>query len=91
MASLALVDSKGCMDLHRTVLREYAERTIVHGDELSHWEAKDQAHRLEEFLAMGCAFKLTYKEMVRLIYGSLLAAKRDCGCHSCRSREGPGN
>ena len=89
MTSLAIIESKDCMDYHLSALKTYAQRVVVHEEELSPVESYDQAYRMEEFLAVGCSFNLTYKEMVRLLFGELFEAKRECGCHSCRSREGP--
>ena len=69
------------------VLREYAGRAVVHGEELAPGEAADQARRMQEFLAVGSSVNLTSKEMVLLIYNELDPDKRECGCHSCRSRK----
>ena len=45
------------------------------------------AIRNGKFLAVGRFLQLTDKEMVDLIFGDLLPTKRECGCHSCRSKE----
>ena len=91
MTSFAIIESKECMDYHLSALKNYARRVVEHGEELSPAESYDQAYRMEEFLAVGCSFNLTHKEMVRLLFGGLFEAKRECGCHSCRSKEGPDN
>ena len=91
MTSLAIIEPKDCMDYHLSALKEYVQRVVVHGEELSPVESYDQAYRMEEFLAVGCTFNLTYKEMTHLLFGGLFDAKRECGCPSCRSREGADN
>ena len=87
MTNLVITDPKESIARHLSVLREYAGRAVVHGEKLAPSEAADQAWRMEEFLAVGSSFNLTFKEMVLQIYNGLDAEKRDCGCHSCRSRK----
>ncbi|MCI0794030.1 MAG: hypothetical protein J4O03_11255 [Chloroflexi bacterium] len=85
MTNLVITDPKESITRDLSVLREYAGRAVVHGEELAPSEAADQAWRMEEFLAVGRSFNLTFKEMVLQIYNGLDSEKRDCGCHSCRS------
>ena len=85
MTNLVITDPKESIARDISVLREYAGRAVVHGEELAPSEAADQARRMEEFLAVGSSFNLTFKEMVLQIYNGLDSEKRDCGCHSCRS------
>ena len=85
MTSQVITDPKESIARDISVLRKYAARAVVHGKELAPSEAADKARRMEEFLAVGSSFNLTYKEMVLQIYNGLDSEKRDCGCHSCRS------
>ena len=85
MTNLVITDPKESITRDLSVLREYAGRAVMHGEELAPSEAADQAWRMEEFLAVGSSFNLTFKEMVLQIYNGLDSEKRDCGCHSCRS------
>ena len=86
MTNLVITDPKESIAQDLSVLREYARRAVVHGGELAPSEAADQARRMEEFLAVGSSFDLTYKEMVLQIYNEVDPEKRECGCPSCRSR-----
>ena len=85
MTSLVITDPKESIARDISVLRKYAGRAVVHGKELAPSEAADKARRMEEYLAAGSSFNLTFKEMVLQIYNGLDSEKRDCGCHSCRS------
>ena len=85
MTNLIITDPKESITQDLSVLRGYAGRSVVHGEELAPTEAADKARRMEEFLAVGSSFNLTFKEMVLQIYNGLDSEKRDCGCHSCRS------
>jgi len=85
MTNLVITDPKESIAQDLSVLRGYAWRSVVHGEELAPSEAADQAWRMEEFLAVGSSFDLTFKEMVLQLYNGLDSEKRDCGCHSCRS------
>ena len=86
MAGLALADRKESIAQDLSVLREYARRAIIHDEELTLGEAEDLARRMQEFLAVGSSFQLTYKEMVLLIFRGSQPPERECGCPSCRSR-----
>ncbi len=86
MTNVVTIDLRESIAQDRLVLREYARRSVVHGEELAPNEAADQTRRMEAFLAVGGSFNLTYKEMVHQIYDGLDSEKRECGCHSCRSR-----
>ena len=85
MTNLIITDPKESIAQDLSVLRGYAGRSVVHGEELAPSEASDKARRREEFLAVGSSFNLTFKEMVLQVYNGLDSEKRDCGCHSCRS------
>ena len=85
MTNLVITDPKESIARDLSVLRKYAGRAVVHGEGLAPSEAADQAWRMEEFLAVGSSFNLTFKEMVLQIYNGLDSEKLDCGCHSCRS------
>ena len=87
MTNLVITEPKKSIARDIAVLREYAGRAVMHGEALAPSEAADQALRMEEFLAVGSSFNLTFKEMVLQIYNGLDSEKRDCGCHSCRSRK----
>ena len=86
MTNLVITDPKESIAQDLSVLREYARKAVGHGEELAPSEAEDRARRMEEFLAVGSSFSLTYKEMVLQIYNELDPEKRECGCHSCRTR-----
>jgi|ETNmetMinimDraft_2_1059921.scaffolds.fasta_scaffold113696_2 hypothetical protein len=85
-SSIAMVPKKE-MALHCAALREYAGRVVARGEELTPCESDDQAERMREFLAMGSSFRLTYKEIVRLIYDGLFSEKRGCDCPGCAARK----
>ena len=85
MTNLVITDPKESMARDISVLREYAGRAVMHGEELAPREAADQVRRMQEFLDLGSSFNLSYKEMVLQIYNQLDPEKRECGCHSCRS------
>ena len=86
MTSLGLVDSRELMAQHRTALRRYAMRVILHGETLDLHEEEDRAHRMQEFAAIASSMQLTEKEMVDLIYKGTVVEGRRCGCPGCRAR-----
>ena len=87
MTNQVITDPRASVAQDISVLREYAGRAVVNGEELAPSEAADKGRRMEEFLAVGSTFNLTFKEMVLQIYNGLDSEKRDCGCHSCRSKK----
>ena len=86
MISPTLADPKEIMARQLSILREYACKTVLHGNSLAPDEEADRADHMREFLATGESFSLTEKEMVDLIYSGLFRNRRECGCHSCRCR-----
>jgi hypothetical protein len=69
MVSLVAADKKEWLTRDCADLRNYAERVVVDEEELTPYEAEDQARLMKEFMALGDSFKLTPRDMVRLIYG----------------------
>lgn len=57
---------------HASVLREYARKVIVDGEQLSEDENKDRQTRMMEFLAMGKSIDLTSSQLVKLLCRGLL-------------------
>lgn len=86
MTTLVAVPPRELMQEHLKVLREYAHQVLVGGEALESRTDKDCRRRMAEFLAIGATFHLTEKELVRLVYHGLFAAKPQCGCPSCRAR-----
>ena len=94
MNNLTLAEPKEAMVQRLNRLRAYADRVVIHGDSLAPDEAANHADEaanhaasMQQFLDAGESYGLTPKEMVDLVLGELFLKKRDCGCHSCRSRE----
>ena len=73
---------------HLEVLRNYARKTLVHGQNLTRLEQVDKATRLEQFRAIGGSCQLTENEMTRLIFKGLFRGTRFCGCPTCEARRG---
>ena len=86
MTSPSLVDPKEVMARQLSILRGYASKAILHGNGLAPEEEADRSDHLREFMATGESFSITQKEMVDLIYSGLFRNRRECGCHSCRTR-----
>ena len=86
MSNPTLVDPKEAMVRQISALRGYASKAILHGNSLAPDEEADQSDHMREFMATGESFSLTEKEMVDLIYSGLFQNRRECGCHSCRTR-----
>ena len=84
MTTQTCIDPRIALAEHLETLRGYATRVVLHGETLTPGEEDDRARRMDEFLAIGEAFRLTEKEIVGLLYGQLFVPKRGCGCHSCR-------
>ena len=87
MKDATLSEIKETMVRQLAVLRTYASRVVLHGESLAPDEEADQAACMSQFLATGEAFQLTHREMVDLVLNGLFHKKRECGCHSCRTRE----
>ena len=87
MATQNITDRKRKMADHCAALKEYAERMLLHGEELAPDEKDDHGQLMAEFLAMGRSFVLTESEMVQLVFGGIFAIKRECGCHGCAARQ----
>ena len=86
MQDLRLANPKDVMVQQLATLREYASTVVLHGERLNDIESADQAATMEQFLAVGESYGLTFKEMVYQVLGELFVNNRDCGCHSCKSR-----
>ena len=69
MVSLVASDKKEWLNRDCADLRKYAKRVIVDGEELPHYEADDQARLMTEVIDLAKSFKLTPRDLVRLIYG----------------------
>ncbi len=86
MTPETLSDPRDTVAEHLKVLKGYANRNLVHGEELSEAEREDKNNRLVEFVAIGTSFRLTEKEMVQRIFPDMLREPKHCGCPSCRAR-----
>ena len=71
---------------HLPVLRFYAKKILLDGEKLSSQEDTDRVARLQEFVAVGLAYRCTYKDLVMLLYVDVFQAKRGCDCYSCKRR-----
>ncbi len=69
MVSLVAADKKEWLTRDCADLRKYAERVIVNGEELPPYEADDRARLMKEVIDLASSFKLTPRDLVRLIYG----------------------
>ena len=69
MVSLVAADKKEWLTRDCADLRKYAERVIVNGEALLPYEADDQARLMKEVIDLAISFKLTPRDLVRLIYG----------------------
>ena len=87
MVTQLLAEPKALIGEHADVLRDYAWRVFCQGESLTAEEDKDRTERVREFLAIGKSFRLTYNEMVTLLYRGLFDERGRCGCIGCRSRQ----
>ena len=71
---------------HLNVLRKYARKALVDGQQLTRLEQVDKVIRLKRFQAIGRSFQLTGNEMTRLIFQGLFRGPRMCGCPTCQAR-----
>ena len=69
MVSLVASDKKEWLTRDCADLRNYAERVVVNEEELTPYEASEQARLMKEFMDLGESFRLTPRDLVRLIYG----------------------
>lgn len=58
---------------HLPILREYAMRTIVMEETLTHAEEQDRVWRLQEFIETGNGLNWTEKEIVSLLLKETLS------------------
>ena len=86
MDTLTSKDARELMYQHLGVLREYAKRVVDQHDMLSPEEYDDKETRFREYAAIGDSFKLTEREMVRLLFKGLFPASPNCDCPTCRAR-----
>ena len=83
-----LPSTKEIMAERLGTLREYARKMVLHGGTLTLDEATDQEDSMRQFLTAGQTHQLTYNEMVRLVLEELFQQKKECGCHSCKTKAG---
>lgn len=88
MTTLVAVSPRRLMEEHVLVLRECARRVLREGESLEESSEAECRRRMAEFLAIGASFRLTQKELVRLVLQGLFVQRFRCGCSVCRSREG---
>ena len=69
MVSLVAADRKVWLTRDCADLRNYAERVVVNDEELTPYEAEDLDRLMKEVKDLGDSFKLTPRDLVRLIYG----------------------
>ena len=86
MQDLRLANPKDVMVQQLATLRGYASMVLLHGESLSDHQMSDHAVTMQQFLTVGESYDLTPKEMVELVLGEVFMDKRECGCHSCKSR-----
>ena len=87
MTDSMFAETKDLMVQRLAALRGYASRVVLRGESLTADEEADYAAGMRQFLATGGSFKLTEKEMVDLVLGDLFHQKRECGCHSCHTKQ----
>ena len=87
MSTATLAKPRDVVADHLSVLRSYARQIASEGERsLSIREDADRAARVEEFMAIGLAYKCTPKELVSLLYADVFQTKRGCDCYSCKRR-----
>jgi len=69
--SVIVADPKEQMVDHVAVLKLYAARVLYNGEVLLPWEEIDKAARIIEFFALGCSFKCTHRDLVKVMYQGL--------------------
>lgn len=69
------------------ILKEYAERVIVHGDVLTNSEEDDRKARFRNFAEIGDSFSLTERDMVSMLFEGLFHQGPKCWCAECRSND----
>ena len=72
---------------HLKILQSYAKKCIIRGEDLTDAEYEDKETRIKESVAIGVAFRLTYRDMVKLIFKDILKEPKNCGCPTCRARQ----
>ncbi len=66
------------------ILKEYAERVIVHGDVLFATEEDDRETRFRNFAEIGDSFSLTERDMVSMLFDGMFHKGPKCWCAECR-------
>jgi len=72
MTTAPIANPTEIMAEHLSVLRAYAKRVLLEGEDLVTHEEQDKAGRLEEFLAIANSYKCTDREIVGLLYKGFL-------------------
>lgn len=86
MTIAALAKPKDVVADHLSVLRSYARKMASEREPLSVREDADRAARVEEFMAIGLAYRCTPRELVSLLYADVFRTRRGCDCYSCKRR-----
>ena len=84
MGTAASRNADDLMGQDLNILKEYAERVIVHGDVLSATEEDDRETRFRNFAETGDSFSLTERDMVSMLFDSLFHKGHKCWCAECR-------
>ncbi len=87
MDTLSAKDPKQRMSEHLVALKDYAMRVIAQGQVLSADEEDDKEVRFREFARIGDSFTLSEREMVCLMFKSILSptGNPNCSCTDCHS------
>ena len=87
MSNSMLADPKIAMTHQIDVIRDYARRMVMQGENLEPDEAADQMACMRDFLTIGGDYGLPQKEMVGLVLSQTSQKSPECGCHSCNARK----
>ena len=89
MGTRASRDPDDLMGRDLNILKEYAERVIVHGDVLTATEEDDREIRFRNFAEIGDSFSLTERDMVSMLFDGLFHQGPKCWCAECRVNDIP--
>ena len=87
MATTASRNPDDLMGHDLNILKEYAERVIVHGDVLNDTEEDDRETRFRNFAEIGDSFSLTERDMVSMLFEGLFHQGPKCWCAECRTND----
>ena len=88
VTNLISKDPREAVAEHLEILREYAAKVLVNGEQLTDEESTDKADRFRELQELCASFDVTDKEIVTLVLKQTMREPKRCGCPTCRARLG---